>query len=71
MRVVSRGSIRKNQQRERDRRVEKNCERERGENGRGVTARRDKEDEKEKKEARRMELYYDKNMYEKKIKELE
>lgn len=71
MRVVSRGSIRKNQQRERDRRVEKNCERERGENGREVTARRDKEDEKEKKEARRMELYYGKNMYEKKIKELE
>lgn len=40
-------------------------------NERGVTARRDEEDEKEKKEVRGMELYYGKNMYEKKIKELE
>lgn len=40
-------------------------------NGRRVTARTDKEDEKERKEAKRMELYYGKNMYEKKIKELE
>lgn len=71
MKVVSRGGIRKNQQRKRDRKVEKNCDRERGKNGRGMTARRDKEDEKEKQEARRMELYYGKNMYEKKIKELE
>lgn len=51
------------------RKVEKNCERKK--KNRGVTARRDKEDEKEKKEVRRMELYYGKNMYEKKIKELE
>lgn len=36
-----------------------------------MTARRDKENGKEKKEVRRMELYYGKNMYEKKIKELE
>lgn len=53
------------------RKVEKNCGRKKKKNGRGMTARRDKVDGKEKKEGRRMELYYDKNMYEKKIKELE